>query len=98
MRDTIKTRLAQAIETTRATVDRLLRLDPRRRVTAHAVPILRWYAGDVPTFFRDRLECGHLLATNEGRPRFRRCFKCARGLPADSRVRVRPGQRKAVTA
>lgn len=74
------------------------RFPPRRRVVDHAVPILRWYAGDVPTFFRDRLECGHLLATDEGRREVRRCWKCARKLPADSRVRVRPGQRKVVTA
>lgn len=71
---------------------------PRRRVVDPMAPILRYYAGDVLHVFRARLECGHLIHCDETRPRVRRCWKCSRGLPADSRVRVRAGHRRAVTA
>jgi hypothetical protein len=69
------------------------RFPPRRRVVDHACPILRWDAGQVVTVFMERLDCGHLLPLT-ARPRPKRaCWKCDRGLPPDSRLRVRPSHR-----
>lgn len=71
---------------------------PRRRVVDPEEPVLKYHEGEVLTTHRARLACGHRLACDSTRTKWRRCFMCAKGLPTGRRVRVRPGQRKAVTA
>lgn len=65
------------------------RFPPKRLVLDPHCPIVRLGLHGNVSRFMVSLECGHLLAP-DGRERLhRRCWKCYRELPRDSRVNVR---------